>query len=112
MHLEKDLKVTPEHLPAVSTQLDITADVAIASLSRSAATCTIKAPALDAVSVGILPAVTAAYGASFFLCTGEGFAHREAGSAALPPTAVAYSGSDIVNGMGISSTAAPFGMPD
>jgi hypothetical protein len=112
MGIAKDLKVTPEHLPVVSTQLDMAAEMALASLGQSAAQCVIMPPAADAVSMAILPAVTAVYGQSFFACTGEGFAHRQAGSAMLPPTAVAYSGADIVDGAGISSTAAPFGIPE
>ncbi|WP_433202612.1 PE domain-containing protein [Nocardia sp. CA-107356] len=100
------LTVDPAHLPAVSSQLDMIADAAIASLVTSAATCVVFPPAWDAVSVMVLPAVTAAYGESFFSCTGDGFVHREVASASLPPTAVAYSGSDIINGTGIASTGA------
>ncbi|WP_433602264.1 PE domain-containing protein [Nocardia sp. CA-135953] len=100
------LTVDPAHLPAVSSQLDLIADSAIASLVQTAATCVIFPPALDAVSMLVLPTVTAAYGQSFFSCTGAGFAHREVASASLPPTAVAYSGSDIINGTGIASTGA------
>ncbi|WP_062988212.1 PE domain-containing protein [Nocardia anaemiae] len=100
------LNVEPAHLPVVSSQLDLIADAAIASLVNSAATCVVFPPALDAVSAMILPEVTAAYGQSFFSCTGDGFVHREVASASLPPTAVAYSGSDIVNGAGVASVGA------
>lgn len=100
------LEVDPAHLPVVSSQLDLIADTAIASLVTSATTCVVFPPAWDAVSAMVLPAVTVAYGESFFSCTGDGFVHREVASASLPPTALAYSGSDIINGVGIASTGA------
>ena len=105
------LDITPEHLPVVSSQLDAIADVAIASLVQTASTCVTFPPAADALSLFVLPQITAAYGQSFFNCVGDGFVHRQVGSAALPPTAVAYSGSDIINGAGINSTSAPLGEP-
>lgn len=107
-----DLEVTPEHLPVVSSQLDLIADMTITSLVQTASTCVVFPPALDALSLMVLPQITAVYGQSFFDCVGDGFVHRQVGSAALPPTAVAYSGSDIINGAGITSTSAPLGVPE
>jgi hypothetical protein len=100
------LEITPEHLPVVSSQLDAIADSAIGSLVQTASTCVIFPPGWDFVSVMVLPQVTAAYGQSFYNCTADGFVHRQVGSAALPPTAVAYSGADIINGAGVASTGA------
>ncbi|MET8874554.1 hypothetical protein [Nocardia sp. NPDC004604] len=99
-------RVDPAHLPGVSSQLDLIAEQAIASLVASAATCVIFPPAWDPVSVLVLPAVTFTYGTSFFGCTGDGFVHREVASASLPPTASAFSGSDVINSANIASTIA------
>ncbi|MEV6139377.1 hypothetical protein AB0L63_25665 [Nocardia sp. NPDC051990] len=100
------LEVDPAHLPVVSSQLDLIADQAIASLAASAATCVVHPPAWDIVSAVVLPLATATYGVSFFSCTGEGFVHREVGSASLPSTALAYSGSDVMNSGTVASIIA------
>ncbi len=106
------LDITPEHLPVVSSQLDAIADSAIGSLIQTAATCVVFPPGWDFVSMMVLPQVTAAYGESFYSCSAAGFVHRQVGSAALPPTAIAYSCADAINSAGVASTGATLsGMP-
>ncbi|MEU0506995.1 hypothetical protein [Nocardia sp. NPDC005998] len=103
------LEITPEHLPVVSSQLDAIADSAIASLVQTASTCVVFPPGWDYLSLMVLPQVTAAYGQSFYGCTGDGFVHREPASASLPSMAVAYSGADIIDATGVASTGATLG---